>query len=450
MKNSLPKLIKSKINNWLIFGFFVEIFIIKLPSFYYLLIPSKLYTSHSLSKIIIGLIFIVYFFINYKIIKSFIKEKKTVFILFLLFFLSQSLSIIKTIDIFLFWKIYHNLIISAFIFFLSFFIAKFNKVNLKSFLIFTGLIVIFLELFFLISPNFFLNFFSNIIQKEILDAYITNISRSRFSLDLNVELFLPIFLGYAFYYKDKNNFKNFFIFFALSLTILFLSIFSNFRTRIICSFFSIIVFFLIYFKNYSKEYTLRPTRVLFNFFSFILIFFIITKLTIEFSNYKFGFNVIDRLLLNKEIESAGSINYRINSILTSFEILKSYPLTGIGLGNFIYFNPQGSKLNYSLVINKSEKDYYNLVLYSPHNILAQTMSESGLIGFISFIILIGYLIIKDTIFLFHSFNKKNNIIFLSLIVASWEIFLYAFFNPASSIFIIGWFWFLRGFLLNLI
>ncbi len=431
-------------NHFFIYLFLASIFLIKITPFYYLPIANKLFSSHTLAKLIIGLIFFISLLVNRNQIKKSLSENKKIFLLIILFFISQSLSIINTIDIILFWKSYHNLITALLIFFIGFLFIKPDRPVIRMlhiFLIFTGVIAVFLEVVFLIFPDQFLNFSSRFIQQEVLDAYLTNFFRGRISLDLNTELFLPVFLlNSLFYYNHKIYNKSIF-FFLISLIIIFLSIISNFRTRVLCSLFSILMVLVVFFlKIIKKNYRLDFIKNIFNIIFIILIFLLTANSALKLSNNIFRFNVIDRVLMEDRYEDVGSVNFRAASIARSYEIFKAFPLTGIGLGNFIYFNSHLVGIKYSLVVSKSEKNYHELVLYSPHSIFAQTISETGLLGIVFFLVLIGYFIIKDFRLLRYSKTKY----IYGYIIASWEIFIFTLFNPSSTIFIIGWFWFLRG------
>lgn len=438
-----------KIFKSLFYFFLVAVFLIKVPPFYYLPIHNRIYSSHTLAKIIIGFIFLILFLINYQGIVNLINKKRNIFII-LFFFISQSLSIISALDVILFWKSYHNLIFSLFIFLLSFLLVKLTRTRktikmLELFFIFNGLVLVFLELVLLIIPKPTLNFFSRFIQKEILDAYIVNFNRGRTSLESNVELFLPIFLSSALFYKNQNPNKSIF-FFLISLMIFFLSIISNFRTRVVVSFFSILMVLIIfYFKKIKENSRFELRSYAFNLLVIILIFFIIGRLTLNLSTNLFSFNVVDRLIFENETRDSSSTNYRIISIDKSLEIFRTFPLIGIGLGNFIYFNSSSTGIKYSLIASESEKRYYERVFESPHNIFAQILAETGIMGIFSFLLLIFYFIVKDYRLFFHSKRKY----IYGYIIASWEVFIFALFNPASTIFVIGWFWFLRGIIENL-
>lgn len=429
---------KSNKNFLSVYLFLGSLFLIKIPPFYYLPIANKLFSSHTFAKLIIGFIFLKLF-----MKKTFLIKNKKTFLLIILFFISQSLSIINTLDIILFWKNYHNIISSLLIFLLSFLLIKPTRRTievLELFFTLSGIMIVFLELIFLITPTQTLNIFSHFIQQEVLNAYIVNFNRKRISLDLNIELFLPIFLSNELFYKNKIRTRSTF-FFLISLMIFLLSIISNFRTRVTGSFFSILMMLTIfYFKRIKEDYKFEFRNYILNLIVIVLIFFITGNFALKLSKNMFRFNVIDRFLLEDRTNDRGGINYRIAAIEKSYEVFKAFPVTGIGLGNFIYFNSTPTGVKYSLVASKSEKNYYELVLYSPHNIFAQILSETGIMGIILFLILIVHFMVNDYRLLRHSERKY----IYGYIIASWEIFIFMLFNPASTIFVNGWFWFLRG------
>lgn len=67
----------------------------------------------------------------------------------------------------------------------------------------------------------------------------------------------------------------------------------------------------------------------------------------------------------------------------SFEIFKEYPILGIGIKNFVYYDSElATYADYERLTNKS-KDFYNT--RSTHNSYMAVLSEFGIIGFILFI-----------------------------------------------------------------
>lgn len=279
----MPKILK-KINFFLLF-FLTSLFLIKILPFYYLPGINKLFSSHTLAKMLLIIIFSLFYLFHYKKIKILVKKNKKIFIPLLIFFFSQTISVIKSIDIILFWKSYHNLIISIIIFLIAFFTVQINKNNQKiidAFIISSGIIITLLELFFFLFPHSFIQLFSPFIQKEVLISIQTNILRSRYTLELDPELFLPFFL--INFYTSKKNF----FFFLFSIIVIFLSNVSNFRSRVIMSLFAVFFSFSIFFKKISFD------KKIFSLFAFFLSILIATRV----SNFLFQFNIIDRFFLN--------------------------------------------------------------------------------------------------------------------------------------------------------
>ncbi len=123
----------------------------------------------------------------------------------------------------------------------------------------------------------------------------------------------------------------------------------------------------------------------------------------------------------------------------SIELFRLYPVTGVGLGNYILYNDSPSICSYYVTKNY-QKTYWKLVAYSPHNIFFQTLSETGFLGTASFVLLMGFFLVRDSRYLKYS---KVTLI-TGLVIASWTIIVYCLFNPSYSLFVFGWFWFLRG------
>ncbi len=412
----------------LFYVFFISIFLIKAPPFYYVPITNSLFSSHTLAKILIIFSLSLYLVLNISKVRLLINKNNHIILVLSLFFLTQSLSIITASDIIFFLKSYHNIIIAMFIFLLSYFMAFLNKSILSmifNFILITGVFLVFLELIFFIFPYYLLPFFRLIIQKEVLDAYLTNIERGRYSLELNAEVFLPFFLLKILLQFRKNS-----QFIIASVIVILISFVSNFRTRVVMILFIIISFFLL-----TKSYLSVKQKI------FIPLFIgLIILISLWTSNFIFRFNIVDRFLLSEDIEERAPLEYRISSAVKSVDMFLSSPLLGKGLGNFINYNNENRYYKYSTVIKSYQKAYMDLVRYSPHNIFLQIMSETGGLGLITFAILIIFFLIGDI-----KFIKKNKInIGLAFIISSWTSFIYMLFNPAYSISTIGWFWFMRG------
>src|SRR3990170_3971328 len=172
--------------------FFLSLLFIKLPPFYLLpfISSSKLFTTHVLAKLILAIISGYMALKNKALISKQIKKNKVVFVLLLFFLTTQSLSIINTKNIVLFITTYSNIIAFSLIFTLSFLYTRISKQfneRMGIFLYSTLTIAVILELLFLFF-FYFSRFPEWLVQKEVVDAYFTDIYRGRFWFILNNEL----------------------------------------------------------------------------------------------------------------------------------------------------------------------------------------------------------------------------------------------------------------------
>lgn len=104
-------------------------------------------------------------------------------------------------------------------------------------------------------------------------------------------------------------------------------------------------------------------------------------------------NEKDEVIHQDIIQGGGD---RIYLWKSSIKMIKDYPLFGIGIGNFNqvyigqnYISPYANEKN----------------LVSPHNIYLHVFTESGLLGEIPFLFLLGYMVY----YLVNSFKKGNKI-----------------------------------------
>jgi len=342
---------------------------------------------------------------------------------------SQLISIINAKNFSLFFKSYHNILIGIIIFLLALFYSKyvFKKGVIYLYLTVTVLTLLFLEISFFLFPSLFLSLTKKFIQWELFSAYLVNFERKRFTLDFNLEMFVPVYLS-MFYLQSriKKHIKNKLVFIVI-LALVFMTFVSNFRSRAVALIFSLILFFAVLLRRQIKKTALL-----------LAVIFIFSILAFATSRSLFGFNTLDRFLLRK-YEDIQPVKNRIKSINHAVELFRLFPLTGVGLGNYIVYNNSAPICSYFMMKNY-QKTYFNLVAYSPHNIFFQILSETGILGAVSFTSLLGYFILKDKHYL-----KENKInLITGLIIASWTIIVYCLFNPSYSLFVFGWFWFLRG------
>lgn len=163
----------------------------------------------------------------------------------------------------------------------------------------------------------------------------------------------------------------------------------------------IIINFIYYISSLKFNYNLFIFIIIFTIFISFILFYINDIINLDISSL----NRIFDLFLSNDISNLSSVSARQEFIYTCFQIFYDYPIFGCGVGNW------GSLANY----------YYNFseaaVLYLdyPHNILLEILSETGILGFLFFL-----LIFYKMIFI----KKDFNIFYL--------IFIFYFTNSLSS------------------
>lgn len=426
----------AKYEFYIILLFLLTLFLIKAPPFYYSTYPSKVFSSHTLGKIIIiGLFFVTILAKYFQTQKVFERHKKL--LLFLgLYILAQSLTVLVAEDVVYFWKAYHNLLIGLFIFYLAFMFVSKKTISLfNRFVLLTGAVLILLELLFFLFTGEIMPFIKNLVQKEVLDAYLTNLSRGRFSLDLNVELFLPILLGFVLRPIKTMSSKTKLIAGFLIPVIVFLSFFSNFRSRALMSVFGFFGFLGAYALRLKGFDQLKKLVII------LAVVALSTFVALNVSNSFYSFNVLDRFALQNEREDVGTITFRARAADKSVEMFLSSPVLGIGLGNYTLYADRGDlALKRFLYLDRFREDYSLLASQSPHNVIVQLLGETGLFGTATFLMLMVFFATRDYKYLlFRDFNFVAG-----YIISFWTILVFMLFNPAASLFVIGWFWFVRG------
>lgn len=409
--------------------FLLAVFLIKLPPLYFLSIPSKLYTTHVIAKlIIIGAP--LYLLTNNKIRKNIQNNKVIKFPLFYL--LTQSVSIIVASDVFLFLKDYQNLLASFLLFIIAFvFAQKKDYANfINKFIILVGVIIIIIDLIFYLFSNQFIFITKNFIQIEAFSLYVFNLQRGRYNLYLNTELFLPFFINFLLLSK-QDLLKKMMGTIAIILTI-FLAFVSNFRHRII--FLIFVIFFYGFFLLVKRK--AKNLKAVVAFLSISLLGLLFSLLIVR--NY-YQWDIVDRLLLQDQTEDVQTINLRINNYKQSIELLLTSPFIGVGLGNYKIYVENRAK---HLVINKLQNDVYTASIQDPHSIISKTAGETGIIGLFGLIIMILFFLRRDLYFLKKGITPN----IFAYVISFWGLFILSLITPSITIFRGGWMWFIRGIL----
>jgi len=215
------------------FAFFFAAVLIKLPPFYlFPFLPSTLFTTHTLAKIV----FLSLSIISFNRLKSVAAGSTSFFVYFLLavFFLTQSVSVFGAQNLGFFWKQYQNIIASILIFICTVLVIRKEPLSrLDKFMYWLGIVILSIEALFLFFTDIFSQLLQVSIQKDLWNLYVFNLQQGRHNLFLSGELFLPFFVSELISsFRQKNKIRivmNLILIFILIIV----SIMTNFRTRLL-------------------------------------------------------------------------------------------------------------------------------------------------------------------------------------------------------------------------
>lgn len=402
--------------------FYLSFFLVRLPP---LLTPFGL-SSHIIFRLISLII----------LIKLIIFDKKEMrFSLvagsLLIFFIFQSLSVINVLNFNTFLYFFERLVATT-IFTLigSLLINSHKQVNtLIKLVSLTVAVNVFLEMSMFFFPPL-VNFLYRFIHPSVLDIFVFNVNRGRLYFESYGEVFLPIII-YLFINEKKIPRK--IIYWLISLGIILLAFWSNYRDRFVVVCFSLFTTLIIFRK------TLFKIKLKQN------IIFLLTTTLIFFGGFFYiyqakGYSMIDRLLLQDKEEDVGSLVSRGILINEAVSISKKSLLTGVGLGNYYDHLPSFMKNRRYQMIGQN-RNFLDATLLYPHNLFAQIFVETGLLGLLSFLFILGIFLRKDFMML-----KNNESISKALIISFWALILYAMFNPRTYLTFYTNFFILRVFI----
>jgi len=342
------------------------------------------------------IIFFLIVIFNLPLLFSFLKQKKILFIFFILFFnllFSQSklitlYSIAKIFQFFFiayfFYKIKTNAFLILFSFFLitsvEFFLAlyqaKFGR-SLEGVFYFFGERHLSLSIPGIAKVSFF--------DKELLRPYAT------FSHPNSLAGFYLLLYTFILTQKKFNRFlflKNILLFFSTLLVLLSFS-----KTAIVCF---LLVNLIFYFKNGGGcRLCFLAKSVTFSVLAFLFIF---------------AKGDVLSLLKRKEL------------VLNSLKIIGEHPLFGIGLGNY-------------LLAQKNFNSFYPLFFNQPvHNIFLLLIAEIGLVSFFILFLLLIFFLKKNY------YYKKGAVFFLLLTVCFTGLFDHYWLTLKQNFLILAFVW----------
>lgn len=423
-----------------LFCLFLTVFLLRFPPLYFTGFQNILLTTHIISITIIFLLASYFLFkkITNKTNKTKIFSLKLENFLILIFFVTQSLSILNAVYIPIFIQRYSKIIVGMIIYFtISVFLLvadKAKRENIYKIVIYAffsgGLIAVLLQLILVVYPNLYFGLISFFIYSNILDITKANYDINKLFDDSYLEIVIPIIVFYLLSVNLRSLSKKFFLLLLL-IIIAILVLVSNFRYRLLAYLFSIFLTFSIFKINdkgvFNKIFILG-----------LVIIFIINNtnpLIRQFSKN----TAADRLTEKKEYEEYTSFAWRLQMFDKSIE-LAGVEIFGVGLGNM--FDYLSKKEIYTLTQGKLTK--LAALLAGPHNIFFQYLAETGFIGLLGFVLLLTYYLKKDTLIIKRVGNQRKKV-FISMF---WTLIFIVQFFPAINLTYYVLFFLLRGLIIH--
>ncbi len=369
------------------------------------LIPLSLVIGAAIMEFFIISTCLLFFYLNYKKF-GLIYYKNFFFIVFIIFCAFLIFSSITSENIFnslrntLFYFRFGILVLAIWYLLDNF--EKFKTIFFYSILITYVIVIIYTILQILFFPE------QIIYHNRIVGLFGDELVQGSFLLRMT-----PVFVVFYFYNKNSLN-KNFvFLFNTILIFVFFLIIISGERTAIFLTFMAI--FLILFFIKLS----LKKISII-----ILLAFSIVTLAFHLFPNIKE--RVIDRTLneiFYKSDFSKKAINKKISlfseghqdHIESGILIFKNHFVKGVGVRNY--------RVECKKDIYKKVGKYYCTT--HPHNTFIQILSETGIIGFIFFIIFLGFVYLKLYINFKDVYFKKREInpkILILLIITAVNFF----------------------------
>lgn len=258
-----------------------------------------------------------------------------------------------------------------------------------------NLITVIVSLVGLFIPEFWLKIWRAILAPEGYSYQHFEITRGRISPTFPIYL-TTVFPVSLLFYKKKFRFLA-----SISIVSAVISVLLwGYRSYAIVLVFGLIIvsFALLYLKNKWSDRTFLLTSHL------KLISLSIFLVYMFFSKYYLSVNIWERFTLKFNIDKQ-TTEARWAFIGNAFELFKSHPISGVGIGNFpMYQKPLELRLMTPRGTDLGTK-ISNITL-GPHNLLLEFISETGIIGF-SLLVILLVSFIKTDIKLLQSIKKPG-------------------------------------------
>ncbi len=410
--------------------FLISLFFLRLPPFYILPFQSAFFTSHSIARYLLLFLFASIWYLSYKG-KRLLTVERSLLYLVLFYFLTQSLSVIDVVNIKIFLSNYKTVIFSIMLFFIALALLDSKEKIDKTIhlLLFTLIINLVVEFIIYFQPALLFSLIRLIFYPEYWRVMYLNLSRGRYFVDMYETTLIPLLFLYAFYFK-KGVLNRIATIFYISVASFF-ALLSGFRTQLLMVLFSLFGSFIVFFKR-SK----------------MVVYFLMVVFMFLYIGYKASgllgdnYNSLTRLIFPEQ-EEQNSIRGRLYMWGYSIKLAQAYPLFGVGLGNFYDFLPAVKKYPHQS-LGDPKGELAQVSESHPHSIIFGTLAESGYLGLISLILLIGYFALTDL----RAFLRKKPKVNL-VIVSFWSLFIFALFNPPVILQYLVLFWILRALIVKL-
>lgn len=370
--------------------------------------------------------------------KDFFYKRRSVFFAPALFLLSILLSILFAANLELTSQVLQFLIIALFFYFLAiYYFKKIKEIELFfKVILFLAIFSSFFS-FFLVFQNKFQglqlvhNTLISIFSYEGILRFTGDLQRGRIQTFWFPEFAFPIILYFIFSKKSLRLGV-----FGLILSVIGILL-SNNRYQFFSMCLGSFLFFVLNWRLIRKQKILLRK------------FFIVTILTVFFSvivaDYFLGKNVFQRFLLSDYKEDVSGLESRQYLFNQAWDMFLSAPIFGVGFRNFSFYST-GEQGFFSDPLWELDVPTYYWHL-EPHNIFFQVLSETGLFGLVSFLILLAIFLKQDLYLYKHMKGSSKKLFFSALIISSWMYIVneqFTFINDslASGVF----FWFSRGLL----
>ncbi len=400
-------------------GFYLSVFLVSLPPIFFIFSRAN---SHTFAKLIWLFIFFVLAVRFYQ--KGFnLKIDRGLLVLFLLYYVSQSFSIINAMSPVAFLERYEDFFFASIFFFVTTYIVNKKKVinNILYILFAASILNIIFQLLIFKFPDFITGFGRFFIHEGYIEIIQINIQRQRIYAEVYDEMLIPIIIYLIV--KSKDSLEKVFyavLFFLISI----FSFLSNFRTRFLMMVVALASAYAILFQRFKK-----------------ITYFLLALVAVLYIGYTFlfralGFTVIERVLLEDQPEDVSTITSRVTRWNKSVEMGLSSPIFGVGLGNYydnLDFSMQRVFSPYESILREFE-----LASYYPHNLFFRVFAETGFFGLAALTLLFVYFIKVDLKIL-----RKSNYLAKAFIISFWILIIHALFNPSSTVKYQVFFWLFR-------